>query len=436
MMKWSKVVLFVCLLVVGLLVTGCGTEATPLLTATPFSIMPSEPLDLPSLPGDFPRVDRYPSPLPLVCEPKTAPGVYDPNSYDAFFGVWQMDYRSCDVSALNLKRSLPDLQFSTFDTKTIWPSADKLPAEFDPLQVLEMGKLAGPGLGELHRFGITGQGVGIALIDHTLLADHESIVEQLRVYDEAEDMPEEWPDLLTFGPTRGTALASLLVGKDVGVAPGADLYYFGIPDCTDQSDRVDYGCLAKGLEKMGALNQELPDGRKIRIVIIPLDFRAGDTGYDLVSPLVKEAKDAGMMVLFPSTAQFKYLGMGRSPLADPNRYESYGPSMMEEKGYFDTVTGRFSDRLYFPMDSHVVATSTGQQDYFLWRQGDRSETLAYLGAAYALALQVRPDLTPDDFWTLALETGTDVKIEYKGKIYTFGPIADMPALIQALQEGQ
>jgi hypothetical protein len=413
-----------------------GSKSTPLPTATPFSLQPVTPAELLPLPDGLPLIERYPSPTVRTCEPKTQVEKFDYKSYDLALGVWQVDYRGCDLSAIDFRRSLNDVLFATFDNLTIWPTAEKMPSEFNPQQVLTMGKTPGPGLRQLHASGVTGHGVGIALIDHTLLADHEAIASQLRFYDESDGMPAEWPNIPSYGAVRGTALASLLVGKETGVAPGADLYYFGIPDCVDADLRSDYACLAEGLTRLQTFNEQLPPERKIRVVVIPLGFRTGERGYDLVAPIVKEIKDSGVMVLFPTTSQFKFLGMGRSPLGDPDRYESYGPSLLEEKGYFERVTGTYHDRLFFPMDSHVLASPTGPGDYFLLRQGSNNEAITYLGGAYALALQVQPDLTPDDFWALALETATEIKVLSQGKTYSFGPVADLPALIQALQKGK
>jgi len=57
------------------------------------------------------------------------------------------------------------LSLANFDSLTSWPPAGKLPAGFSVQQTMEMGKDPGLGIRDLHAKGITGRGVGIAIID-------------------------------------------------------------------------------------------------------------------------------------------------------------------------------------------------------------------------------------------------------------------------------
>jgi len=87
--------------------------------------------------------------------------------------IWGYDMRSCDVSQLDLSviQSCNDI---TFDTDTKFPdNPDKLPADFDAGYILEFNKNPGLGIRELHKQGITGKGVSIAVIDQNLLTSHE-----------------------------------------------------------------------------------------------------------------------------------------------------------------------------------------------------------------------------------------------------------------------
>jgi hypothetical protein len=53
---------------------------------------------------------------------------------------------------------------------------------------------------------------------------------------------------------------------------------------------------------------------------------------------------------------------------------------------------------------------------------------------YALAWQVDPGITPQEFWSAALQTGRTIQIEHNGKQYSFGVILDPQALIAVLQK--
>ncbi len=52
---------------------------------------------------------------------------------------------------------------------------------------------------------------------------------------------------------------------------------------------------------------------------------------------------------------------------------------------------------------------------------------------YALAAQVKPAITPEEFWKIALETGRTIQIQHSGKDYEFGVILDPQALIEAIK---
>jgi len=86
------------------------------------------------------------------------------------------------------------------------------------------------------------------------------------------------------------------------------------------------------------------------------------------------------------------------------------------------------------MDARTTASPTGAEDYVYYRQGGWSWSIPYLAASYALAAQVRPEITPDQFWQLALQTGQTLQLEREGESYSLGVILDPQALIRALQK--
>ena len=55
---------------------------------------------------------------------------------------------------------------------------------FNPDSIMEIGKNPGLNVRKLHKAGITGKGVGIAIIDQNLLVDHCEYKDQLRMYEE------------------------------------------------------------------------------------------------------------------------------------------------------------------------------------------------------------------------------------------------------------
>ena len=73
------------------------------------------------------KIDRHPSVDDWHRGAMTVLPTYDPNSYDP----WQMDLRAYDLSNLDLHDSLDDLLYATFDDRTVWPSDDRMPQDFD-----------------------------------------------------------------------------------------------------------------------------------------------------------------------------------------------------------------------------------------------------------------------------------------------------------------
>jgi hypothetical protein len=132
---------------------------------------------------------------------------------------------------------------------------------------------------------------------------------------------------------------------------------------------------------------------------------------------------------------FKFHGLGRSPLADPDKFESYEPGLFwaGEFGYSNAGTQKFYvNRLLIPMDSRTLASFTGAEDYFFCRCGGWSWSIPYVAGVYALTCQIEPEIPPERFWELALKTGRIVQLEHDGRQMPLGPIIDPASLINTL----
>jgi hypothetical protein len=92
-----------------------------------------------------------------------------------------------------------------------------------------------------------------------------------------------------------------------------------------------------------------------------------------------------------------------------------------------------SRRLLIPMDARTTASPTGVQDYVFYGIGGISWSVPYLAGVYALAVQVKPEITPEEFLRLAFNTGQTIQIEHNGSQYSLGVIIDPAALIASLK---
>lgn len=406
------------LFVLTLFITACTAPvaSTPVTNTQPPANTP--PLALPEF-----KIARHPAAADFrEFNVYTELPTYDPNSIEQ----WQVDLRSADLTKLDLSKSKEDLLFADFDSQTQWPSPDKMPADFDGQKIMGTGKDPGLGIRALHQQGITGRNIGFAMIDQTLLVDHIEYVDRLQLYEEPERR-----DRGMAARMHGPAVASIGVGKTVGVAPGADLYYISAPSCFERND---FSCLARSVWRIIDVNKALPPDRKIRVLSIARGWGPDDFGYADIMASLQEASAEGIFVISSSLSEthgLRFHGLGRESLSDPNEFQSYQPgSWWQEYFYKD---GLPTKTLLVPMDARTTASPTGIEDYVFYREGGWSWSIPYLGGVYALAVQVKPEITPEEFWEAALKTGRTIQIRHDGKDYKFGVILDPQALIEALK---
>jgi subtilisin family serine protease len=387
----------------------------------------------------FPKIDRYPEspPWPDRQTPVSEP-VYDPASMDYL----SLDLLNNDLSGLDLSNSLENLLMATFDTRTTWPAPEKLPSGFDPQRIMDWGKIPGPGLHSLHDRGITGEGVGIAFIGGPILVNHQEFADRLRLYEESPDAQSASADLFSMLPVSTAA------GKTTGVAPGADLYYLATKwGGSDASGAFinDLTYTANAIRRLLAINEHLPQNRKIRVIVIMNNVDVARTGKEECKTAVRDARTAGMLVIgltggdgrpqLGTSEGLVFEGLGRTPLADPEIFESYSYWGDLNRWQYDPKKYFGENQIFFPMDSRTLANASSVDGYTFYRQSTswQTGTGGYIAGAYALAAQVDPGITPARFFELARQTGRTWQVEYKGKPYTLGPVLDLPALIAVLR---
>jgi len=366
--------------------------------------------------------------------------------------VGSADLRWIDCKALNesdtktLLHALPNV---SFNSDTVWP--DTLPENFDPEAIMENGKNPGLGVRSLHEEGITGKGVSIAIIDQTLLTSHVEYRDNLALYEEIHVIPQEGAAM------HGSAVSSIAVGKSCGVAPDAKLYYWAVNLVKDPTKRVErhtdetiaFGNgLAVAIDRMLEINEQLPEGEKIRVLSISRGFSdLKNDGVKILLESIERAKDAGIFVLTTSNfhyydfidADTDYSGLGKEDFTgDPDVLATYTLGTWEQSN-----AEYFVNKLLAPMDARTTADFTGEEDYVFYPDGGYSWVGPYLAGLYALAVQVMPEITPELFWKTAYETSSelDVKIHTaetvsygkEGESHTLSHIINPPALIEALQ---
>lgn len=345
----------------------------------------------------------------------------------------EIDLRSADLCALDLSDKGEALQKSaTFDSKTKWP--ESLPAAFSPGAILRQGKDPGLGVRTLHRKKLTGKGVGIGIIDQPLLTGHIEYADRLRYYEQLGTPSEEQATM------HGAAVASLALGKTVGVAPEALLYYISADPTIGnashdwQYDLRDY---ARAIDKFVALNQTLAEDEKIRVISISLGWDESYAGFAEIQSAIVKARASGIAVLSTSMEPLSdwFFGMSRRPLSNPNKLSSLRPGLFWEQSLYAGQMSR-SDYILLPMDYRTTASPTGERDYVHYVVGGLSWSVPYAAGLYALACQAVPGVSMEQFIAAAKKTADPVSTTNIGKQLPYGKAINPAAVITELKKAR
>lgn len=357
--------------------------------------------------------------------------------------LMQVDLRGYDLTHLDIHNRYEDLIHADFDTATKWPYW--LPEGFNPKRLLIGGKNPGLGIKSLHERGIDGRGVGVAIIDDALLPLHEEYRDRIMLYEDISGYGDH-------ASVSGCRQASILVGKETGVAPGADLYYFSarceFSDATASklagsaaltAERTwAYEPLVSALYRVIDINNSLGSGNRIRVVCIGQDIPDDLPGYHRFEQVVGALQRAGVFVV--STLLYRtsgyvmdFNGLGRNPLDDADDISRYVPAHSWE---YDLYTfGRYvraEAGLLVPMDSRTAAAPTGNNRYAYYAEGDQTVCVPYIGGLYALACQANPDITPKAFWEAALKTGVTLSVRLNKLTFKYGKVVNPCGLIDEI----
>lgn len=333
------------------------------------------------------------------------------------------DARSADISGLQIHKLTAAEPYLDFNTKTIWP-ADL--AGYQPEKIMELGKNPGLNVRKLQEAGIDGSGVAIAIIDQVLMTGHEEYKDNLVHYEEMYVAAQS-------AQMHGSAVSSIAVGKTVGVAPGSSLYFIAA-DVMDHyfAKECNYEYYANAINHLLDINGTLPEEERIRAISISKGFGMYEKNADKLMQAIDRAKAENVLVVTTSMENYYDYGIGglgkQDIMGDPDSLDTY------TIGYFEReAVDYFADSLLIPMDGRTYAGFTGEKDYEWGYSGGLSWTCPYLAGVYALAVQVKPEITPDEFLTVCRQTADSKAIELNGQEYVLSYILNPTALIEALQ---
>jgi subtilisin family serine protease len=344
-----------------------------------------------------------------------------------------VDLRGAEITTDIQDSSLRDLMFATFDTNTKWPNI--LPKNFDPHEILELGKDPGLNIKALHEYGIDGSGVSIGIIDAPLLTDHIEYSERLKHYEEVYLLGPEGAYM------HGTAVASIALGKSTGVAPNANLYFVAADNMKSYKTAslpfgLTYKYNAEAVNRLLDINAQLPIEDRIRVISMSWNTAPGNMeillsdGARAMRKALQRAKDENVFLVSSTLSSdygFFFAGAGRELFADPNDFSSYNIGNFE-KGSENSYIGH----IFFPMDARTYACQTDADAYTFSAIGGLSWVCPYIAGLYALCAQVYPEITPDIFWKNVTDTASVQITEVADEDFEMR-IVNPPALVSVFQ---
>jgi hypothetical protein len=285
---------------------------------------------------------------------------------------------------------LEDIITFTFNEGTVLKGNEKLQDE-----IMNNGKNPGLGIRELHKEGITGKGINVAIIDQNLLLHHPEFDGKIvEYYDTGCEQGAN------SGSMHAPAVTSILVGNTIGVAPDAKVYFAAAPSWNRDSEFY-----AKGLYWIIDENKKLPEDEKIRVVSVSATPSGQGTPFtnnlNMWDEAVLAAQDEGILVLDCS-------GNGKTGIIYPAFYNPEDPNNVS------MCTGGFPTSTFVVPSSYIGVPSSyrtvaeeyveGSPSYQYTGQGGLSWGIPYAAGVLALGWQVNPTLDNAQIVQILFET--------------------------------
>jgi serine protease AprX len=286
----------------------------------------------------------------------------------------------------------------SFDSHTRWPGGAALPEGFDPWAWLEAARDPGLGIRYLRSQGYNGEGLAVAVLSGDVLREHVEFSPDTRFY----------PEQATPGPSadmayQGMVATSLLAGRTCGVAPAARLHYFTVPGGADVFLRY-----SETIGEIVEMNQDLPAGEQIRLVVIVDGLSPEDDDWVLWEESLVAAETAGLSVLYANNAAEKgFFWGGCPPYKDRDQAGNYEPAGILKGGAME------EGGVLVPGDYRTTALHTGPEVYMYWADGGFSWAVPYLGGLCLMAWQTAPELSLDQLLDIMKETADVTAFDWK-----------------------
>ncbi len=309
------------------------------------------------------------------------------------------------------------------------------------LKEIEIAKDPGLNIKYLHELGFTGKGVGVAVIDHPLILDYRNVKEY-------GDRIVHYEGGVNGNSVHGPAVASMLVGKECGVAPECDIYYFTRdPEVhpIDEEGNYTRELEAEQIRRVIEFNKTLPDDKKIRAISLTVGWKKTKNTED-IEKACEEAKQNGIFIL--TTSAYRHYDL--NPISarceldkdrnDPTNYE-LSTYLSSDKNLVSDKENKFKNGIMVPVDCRVYANSLGNNGFAYDKNGagGMSWSVPFITGIYAMVCQIKPDITPENFVRIMNETGSNVELsidERKIDLKVLNPVGIVNAILSEIGKEQ
>lgn len=290
------------------------------------------------------------------------------------------DVRWKDLSGIAPQLDSQVISTLWFNQRTVWPAVFLSVAD----TILNKGMNPGLGVRELHKKGITGKNVNVAIIDQNLCQglDHPEYAGKIKEY---HDVGCNQP--ANSGSMHAPAVTSLLVGTNIGTAPEANVYFAAAPSWT-----ADAQYQADALNWIVDENAKLPENDKIRVVSISAapsgpgsPFTKNQSSWDAA---YSRAMAADILVL-DCTTNHGITAACYYNLENPDDISLVTVGNPNADILIDT------SKMCIPNSRRTQAEeyNQGEIGYQYTGQGGLSWTTPYLAGVLAMGWQIRPELS-------------------------------------------
>ncbi|MFI3301422.1 MAG: LysM peptidoglycan-binding domain-containing protein [Candidatus Gastranaerophilales bacterium] len=317
------------------------------------------------------------------------------NNYEETGGIYSLDCASRETMDPKLVSKIfkeaPELiKKMQFDDMTFTNGG--YPDSFDPEKIMELGKDPAHNIRKIQEMGYTGEGVAVAIIDW-ILPRHENLGD-VNGEDNTQIRYTEMPNSKSsLEAMHGSSVASLLFGKETGVAPNANVVYCSASSNSIEEQDADHIAAFKHILEHNKNNPNNP----IRVVSMSAPVNTKES-----EALVEQLNQSGTWVLSSGEffENFGYL-QRNDPMGDPNDFENYSIAH-EGSGNPDV--------LFINSGNRTVAESVDSTNYRHDSRASASWSIPVIAGLYTLACQADSSMTPERFVELARETAQEIEI--------------------------